>query len=201
MRTRKILLLASMALATVALAGPANASAAKWLHEGKPVEEKVDKTVKLTGTLTFIVEPGTSVKCQAHPIQTITGPNNSEFTSYGITTESCIASGTYQGCKMTEDHKPGPGGSPLDPVNATTFIVTNFMLTGKFKCGSELLEEELAFSFSFGEVIATPDVPKAMKSLELLGEGTITMGEEETSGELEGELEYVGADSGTYGIG
>ena len=202
MTLNKPLLVAALALAIIGVIAPAYASAAEWLDEGKPIKEKEHKVAELTGSLTFIIEPGTSVKCEAHPQQTILGPNNSRFTQYGITTTKCGASGTYQGCKMTQDHQPaGPQSSALDPVSATTFIVTDFTLTGTFSCSSPLLEEEIGFSFSFPEVVVTPDVPKKMSFLELFGEGSITMGEEETAGIIEGELGYSGEDAGTYGIG
>jgi len=196
MSIKKILLLSTMALALGALIAPAYASAVGWLHEGKPVKEGSDETIELTGTLTWVIA-GAHVECKAHPTLTVTGPNEAEFTKIGITTSTCKGTGFMAGCSMALD-KPTNFPWAAHPISTTEFAITDFTPDGLWKC--KLKESEL--NFDFPEVIATPDVPAAMNSVSLAGEGTaIYEGSTELEAQMSGELAVTGGAAGKYGIG
>jgi hypothetical protein len=108
MTFKKMLLLASMALAAIAFSVPASASALEWTHNGAEFEGEVEDT--LSGSLFFgNPEAGqTKFGCNLH-IGIIAHGGTTTSTSGNIsrTTETCAGEGAFTGCELVEDETTG----------------------------------------------------------------------------------------------
>jgi hypothetical protein len=108
MTFKKMLLLASMALAAVAFSVPASASAQEWTHNGASFIGH--KTDTLTGKISFgNPAPGANkFGCVAHAGLTVFGGSTTgEIENFLPTTSTCTGEGIFAGCQLIEDETTG----------------------------------------------------------------------------------------------
>jgi hypothetical protein len=193
MTLKKMLILASMALAAVAFAAPASASAATWVHWTEGEEESVSTiTEDFTGFAKFSVvgAEGNNFGCTVHAHVNGTtegGVAHATVTSFEITTSTCKGEGTFTGCELESDSTTTPW--TVD-VSSTDFVVTNVGITNNFK--NCLVPPA---NLSFPEVTASPE-PEATKinCLKLSGNGLNASAVIKASGTL------CAYHEGTYGV-
>lgn len=106
-RTRKALLLASMALVVTAFAVPASASAAwNWTQEGKQVKEGTNGlTFPFEGRVGWSLPYGESnlisIFCTVKATIAAEGPNKAQITEWDPREETCEGGGAYASCYVT----------------------------------------------------------------------------------------------------
>jgi len=129
---KKMLLLASMALAASAVAIPAVASAEEWGHEGNPIEAPV--TIHLTGNIKFEqTGPGSpSMSCPVTANIKLTPGTTGHVTNFGVTnTAGCTGGGALAGCQVESVTSTASEASPWSAtlsggaVGINGFDVTN----------------------------------------------------------------------------
>jgi hypothetical protein len=89
------------AMATLALAAPAFASAAEWQHNGKPLAEPT--AIELNGKLGTSYDKS-GVECPIHAVGTLSKGNTGQLTSVDVDGTSeypCYTWGAYTHCKIT----------------------------------------------------------------------------------------------------
>jgi hypothetical protein len=173
---KKMMLLAGMALALVAFAGTASASAASWVHwttiEGVEEHTTIEAFEEdFTGFAQFAAEaaPANNFGCVVHAhlvASTVNGEAHGEITSFEVTTETCKGEGAFAACKLKADSSTVPW--TVD-VNTSDLTITGVGITNQYE------GEKCPFtgsSLSFPEITATPD-PEATRinCLTLEGKG------------------------------
>ncbi len=110
MKLRKMMLLAGMALAAIAFAVPASASAASthWTDDDVVVDPGVNITAPFEGFLKFTVAPPfvpvhSTFGCQVTIKVNVTGPTAAQITEFRPTTTVCEGTGIFSGCQLEED--------------------------------------------------------------------------------------------------
>jgi hypothetical protein len=190
MSIKKMLLLASMALAAVAFAAPAGASAAEITHEGVPVGAgtEVDMSGTARFTSTIIVPSG--IECDVHA--TLTADNSETGkTAFDVTEESCEGFGFLSGCEV-ESTELTNNPWVTHVASANTLSITNVVIHGVND--PECFLEEVTLDFPV--ITATVDDPEAISSVTISGTGKAN----ELSSTASGSLSVVGGDAGTYAI-
>jgi hypothetical protein len=122
---KKMMLLASMALAAVAFAVPASASALEWTDNGSAFEGTASDT--LTGFFGFgNPEPGkTKFGCVVHFGFSVTGGSTTgSLNSYTPTTATCKGEGAFTGCELVEDATTIPAGTAIHITGTNSATVT-----------------------------------------------------------------------------
>jgi hypothetical protein len=192
---KKTILLASLALAAVAFAAPAPASAQGTLFDnGNPVPTGNHVTLELTGVIAFdFPELASSFGCVAHPEITLKAghPSTGAVEAFNLTTEECEGTGLLEGCELASDMT---NKSAVD-VSATSLTITGFEFTQLFKEGCIVP----ASLWTFPAITAIPNNANAISILSLSGEGI-----SDVTGlviQVTGTLQIVGGAAGTYGIG
>jgi hypothetical protein len=108
MAFKKMLLVASMALAAIAFSVPASASALDWTHEGGPFSGT--RSDGLTGKLSF-GNPALGQNkfgCIVHISLTANGGSTTgSITSFDHTTSTCTGEGSFAGCEVVDDQTTG----------------------------------------------------------------------------------------------
>jgi hypothetical protein len=191
MKVRKLFLL--MAVAVAVLAVPASASAAEFLHEGKPFKEHVE--MKLTGG--EVIETGGGVMLCESNLTITTEGGSSGVASYEVKPASCTGlAGNLEGCTVSEAKSTGTPWT-VD-VNAADLTATGFKVDYTFAKGCPVGTIEV----SFPELTLVPF--EEASSINLFEWST------EGPGKVDGkaaEIGYFGSASfpeeefGTYGIG
>jgi hypothetical protein len=188
MNFSKVLLFGCVAVLALALAGPANAAAAEWTHEGAPLEEHVE--IGLFGSEIFITEAGGMI-CEVDATLTTEGGESGQITNYE-TTKCMGLFGELAGCTVATTEQPG-GPWPVD-VTGNDLTVTEATLLRTFNegCPVETIESTLP------ELTMTTPEPEAISELEYFGSGSASI-----NGGPVGEYEVIGSwfAAGTYGIG
>jgi hypothetical protein len=188
--TKKMMLLA-MAVAAIAFAVPAGASASgHFLHNEGPLEGEIEEG--LEGTLSFTTAIGTGMACDAHPVLHLT-TNGGTVTDLGLTTETCVGQGFFAGCTLSahEIH----GGNSVTPTSDAIHI-NDLVLTNTYAGPCALGGSSSTLTFN---VVATPNNPKSITSLTLAGPGTAHTAFGSLGATASGALE---ADNpGTIGLG
>ncbi len=110
MTLRKMMLLAGMALAAIAFAVPASASAASthWTDDHEVVSSPANITAPFEGFLKFTVAPPfvpvhSTFGCQVTIKVNVTGPTAAQITEFRPTTTECLGTGVFTGCQLEED--------------------------------------------------------------------------------------------------
>ena len=194
MKIRKIVVLASLAVAAAVFAVTAGASASVWLHEGEPLEEHVE--IGLSGGQVFEV-PGSGVLlCPVHATLTTEGGSTGQITEWEVASEGCLASGQFAGCEATASEAQGlPWAVDVDSASLT---ITGSDISRGFAPGCALESVE----FTTPEIAVTSETPGEISEVEFIGEGTADL---EPGGEVAyrtfGSFTVDGAAAGTYGIG
>ena len=197
MSIKKMLLVASMALAAVAFAAPGMASAAEWTHEGEPLAEEV--TVQFEGTAKFEDQEGNGVECtDAYADVDLEPGSTGKVTSFGPTNVSnCHVLGSLGSVCSLEEVTSLALPWEVD-VNAANFTITGVHIinhmSGGFFCEVAIgSAKEITLS---GNVTATPDNTAAISSITLSGSLSSSLG---GSVVVSGTMQ--GTPAGTYGIG
>jgi hypothetical protein len=195
MKLRKLFLLMLAAVAAVAaLAVPASASAAVWLHEGKPFEEHVE--MNLSGGDT--IEAGGNVLLCFSSSGTITTEGGSTGQlSYEVNPESCIGlAGEIEGCTATEVSTTGTPWTlhvNAEDVTATAVEVEYLLDPG---CSVQ------SIGVDFPELTLVPEPnPEAFNLFRWSQAGPGEVDGEPTEVEYFGSLSLAEEELGTYGIG
>jgi hypothetical protein len=193
MTLRKMGLLSAMALAALAFAIPASASAGMFLHEGAPIAaggetETFEGTVEFTG----------GVHCENAVAEVHITTNSASVESFEA--EGCNTIETIKavGCNLTSETAPlatfaGPNtgeGWPVD-VGATSFTITSPVIDNPMAAGCMFGAN---IKVTGGEVIATPTNSEEIGEVGLSGTVTTTIGNAAVHGTL------FAAVPGTYGL-
>ncbi len=210
MSTKKIMLLGSMALALVALAVPASASAVHVTDQGKEVH---NKTFELTSTTTAggVVDKtkfealGSGIECVIHVVVKV-DTTTITVQSFTVTTSTCASFGNpYSNCEIETD-EPTPATFAVS-VDATQFTITAGKIDGNLKTKPGAPEPcfttQNDITVGSKGVTMTPDSVSAIKVLTLGGELRVDTALNPNPGSKAtavGALEVVGADAGTYEI-
>lgn len=194
---KKTLLLAVAAVAAMALAVPALASAS-WTHEHEPITSQ--KTVTFAGNAQFVAAGlGAGFNCtNTHADVDLLPGETGEITSFEATEaeSKCDPVGLFStlGCKIssvTSENLPWV----VHIINEEKLLITNVKITNHLVpglCTSIIGTQTIVLE---GNVTATPDDPDEVHSVELSGELTSSLGENVT---VSGTLNA--SPSGTYGI-
>jgi hypothetical protein len=179
MSIRKAMLLASMAVAAVAFAAPAGASASgMFLNNGEEITEPIE--VEFTGTVGYGGAAGSFV-CGVHPVLTVS-TNSATINTLGLTTTDCNGTGGFAHCHLSEASPTS--GSTLTPT-ATKIDLQGLKLfkryttgdpgtgigTSETPCGVASFPGGLELTFE--NVSLTPDNPEAITSLTPSGNGVL----------------------------
>lgn len=183
MKSKKLLLLAVLALAVGLLGANASAaSAAVWKHGGSNLAKHTE--IGLTGGEVF--ESGTSgMSCEVFATITTSGGSTGTIKKWEV--KNCGgAFGELAGCQVTATE---PKNLPWTiDVNATDISVTGMKIRRTFKAGCKISEIEKSVTMTM-----TPDVLGAITSFEFTGSTT--------GYKAFGSLTVNAPNSGTYGIG
>jgi hypothetical protein len=192
---KKMMLLSSMALAAVAFAVPASASAqALWAHDGVPLSHE---TVTFSGFAEFhlIDSPvPASFGCVVHATVTIYNDPEAhgDVTDFEVTTETCEGTGVLKGCQLIGHSNTAEGaGSWTVDVTTEHFTITNVQITDAFNEGCAAPGAILHFP----EITAAPDNAEEISSVTISG-----LGESTGSGRAEATGTLTADQPGTYGI-
>jgi hypothetical protein len=196
MTLKKMLILASMALAVVAFVAPASASAARWVHWEAGVETTVETiTEDFTGWAEFHPTgvASTNFGCEVHAHvtgSTTAGVAHGKVTSFEITTSTCKGEGGFTGCELKSHTNTAAANPWTVHVNTNDFVITNVSIQNEYK-GCLVPPANL----SFPEITAEPE-PEATKinCLTISGAGLNISTAIEATGEL------CAYHEGTYGI-
>lgn len=193
MSFRKVVLLAGVALATVAFSFPASASATgTWTDEEEAL--KKNATIELVGTASVISETW-SIECPLDVEGTlIAGGGAGTINRFEFTTSGCKLTGTLKECEVA-DHEthtlPASLEATTNDIDITGAIQLTFFFDHKCAQGPTPIVIQ--------SITALLDNPTTISSVSLSGQGTI-FGEKELEVELLGELEMVGGAAGRYGV-
>lgn len=121
---KKMMLLAGMALAAIAFAVPASASALEWTDNGSPVAEEVEE--EFAGRISFGNPlPGqTKFGCDVDVGVTVDPEGHATVTTFDITTSTCEGVLGFAGCELIEDSVTGLPAT-LGIVNTNTVAITS----------------------------------------------------------------------------
>lgn len=194
MNSEKILLLACMAVATITLSGPAGASAAVWLHEGVPLEQKA--VLGLSGGEIFQIGEADGMSCAAQAELLTEGGNTGKITAFEISKEGCFGFGKFGECELVR--APALGLPWLVHVNATDLTITGGKIRRIFNAGCPIGE----VLSTVGSLTTALSEPTEIAVLEFFGEGIAHISPGSTTGYTTfGSFEVEGENAGTYGIG
>jgi hypothetical protein len=187
MSIKKMLLLASMALAAIAFAAPA-AAQAEWTHDHEPLSEPA--TIHFHGDARFFVPFVGSFGCEVHGTMEATPGDEAHVTQFTPYTNTCSGTGALTGCQLEKHSATVPWDAHANTTSGD-ITVTNATLFNNYVPGSCLFGTETSH-LEFDEVTLTPDNADTINSVELSGVDN-TLG-----AEASGTLDVTPA--GTYGI-
>lgn len=195
MRRVKITLGAGLvlAIAIAVLSGPASASASVWLHEGKPLSEA--KEFSLRGGEVIQVPAGAFL-CNAEATMTTEGGSTAEITAYDVELNSCSSLlGEFNGCEVTAATVEG---LPWDvTVNSVDLTVGKVGISYSFDEACPIHKVETGFP----GVTLTLEEPQAIRNFNFSQEGVGKVDGEEGWLIDSGILQLPEEEFGTYGIG
>jgi hypothetical protein len=209
---KKLLMLATMAVATAAVAAPSMASASEFKHEGNAIT--ATKETKLTGTIGFSSPGVGTFECEMHPtISFHAGGASATIISLGLTTDRCRGTGAFAHCQLAEHAVTA--GSSVTPGPADLNL-NNFRLFKRYVTGDPGVNEGTSttpcplaglpagLEFEAEEITLTPDNSSAISEIsEISGEGAINAIGVGVIAEIEvyGELTVEAGTEETIGIG
>jgi hypothetical protein len=186
MSIKKMALLASMALALVAFAAPATASALEWKHEGKKLA--ANASISFTGPVGFTSAFG-NVSCEtAHGTGVIKPGTTGTITAFDGT--NCKGSGLLTGCTVDDTALGLPWVTHI--TGAKTFSITGVKIKNVFTDDPFCVVDETTLE---GSITATVDNAAAISSATLSGTLNSSLGTVNVNGTLQG------TPAKTYGIG
>lgn len=199
---KKTLLLASMALAVVAVAAPASALAG-WTHEGKELEGE--------GHLTFagpaeFEAPAAGAGAEAELNATVILEEGSTGKVTSVSASDCTGTGNFfpLTCTSTFEATKGTGWAPVSSTDpwivhcnpGGTITITHIRITNRYYSPLDPDHTEVkATSVLTGDIIVTPHDPSAISTVTLSSENAVVAGVGAAT--VGGELTATPA--GTYG--
>ncbi len=197
MKLRKLSLL-TVAAAVAALAVPASASAAEWLHEGKPFKEQVE--MKLAGgEFIEIGEAGEKdvMLCESSNLTISTEGGSTGQASYEVKPASCFGlAGRLEGCTATAVKTTGtPWALTVNAADVTAEGVgVNYTLSAG--CAIKTIE------VSFPKLTLTPrEEPSSIDFFQWNTEGSGKVNGETAKIAYFSSQSFPEAEAGKYGIG
>ena len=180
-------------VAIAALVAPASASAAVWLHEGKPLGEAAE--LSLRGGEVIQVPAGAFL-CNAEATMTTAGGSTAQITAYTVELSSCSGLlGEFNGCEVTAATVENLPWSIT--VNSTDLTAAEVAISYSFDEACPIQEVET----SFPQVTLTPEEPGAIRYFNFSQEGVGKVDGEEGWLIDSGVLQLPEEEFGTYGIG
>jgi len=168
MTIREMLLLTVVALAAVAFAAPASASAnpLTWKDNGVVLKPKEHATLTFTGQ--FYIEYLASLNtfsCETNITLTAEGGHTGTITKVEVKTDKCTATGKFANCTLEDDEIKN---LPLVVHTTTTdFEITGAILRFKFVGGTGCAYSEA--NLIFKNITATPNKLDPIGSITLFG--------------------------------
>jgi hypothetical protein len=163
---KKMMLLAGMALAVVAFAVPASASAAgyHWTDNHKVVAAGSNITAPFEGKLKFTVNAPihSTFECEVTIKVNVTGPTAASITEFAPTTTKCTGTGFFINCQLLVDKSNVPwsitntdvSGLPVLDIKKTVPAPGNITTFNEYhSCAAGALP---ATHVEFKEIVATP---------------------------------------------
>jgi hypothetical protein len=178
---KKMMLLASLALAALAFAVPASASASGHFTDNHgPVTGSV--TASFSGPATFVVPNVASYECIVHATVTVETAGGT-IKSFEPTKNTCVGGGALTNCELTSATATGE----LTPT-ATDIDIKNFTLLNTFASPCPI-----PVVHATGELTAIPDNTTTISELTVEGSLAITGGGTmEVHAELSTETPTIG---------
>lgn len=166
MGAKRIVLLACVALAAVAMVAPASASAeAKWTHDFELLQK--DAKVALSGRVGFVEAEKAGYDCEVEVSATLKG-NSSTGTvdEFKNKLETCKGTGLLAGCEVVKETIKGLPWT-MHVTTEADIVITNVEVGYQFNptCPFGAAENKYA------EVTAVPDNAGAIETLTLSGAG------------------------------
>ncbi len=190
---KKMLMIASMALAVVALAAPASALA-NWTHEEKELEENA--------TLTFSGPAGFAcAACEAGADAELTAEITLEAGSLTgkvtkVSAANCIGTGKLANTTCTSTFEGLPWTVHANPLTGK-LTITNIKITNNYwAINVPHTEKPLSTTVLTGNIVATPNSAASISTVTLAGEGTVVNGVAPAT--VSGDL--AASPAGTYGF-
>lgn len=122
---KKMTLLAGMALAAIAFAAPASASALEWTHNGEEFEGTLEDTLNGTLWIGNMMPGGNNFGCQIQVNLQVTGGSSSAtISSFSPKTKTCQGSGWYVNCEIAEDNITLPVNMTVDIVGTNQVTIS-----------------------------------------------------------------------------
>jgi hypothetical protein len=182
-----------VAVAIAALAGPASASASVWLHDGEPLNEA--KELSLRGGEVIQVPAGAFL-CNAEATMATEGGSTAQITAYNVELSSCSGLlGEFNGCEVTAATVEN---LPWDvTVNSVDLTAEEVGISYSFDEACPIHKVETAFP----EVTLTLEEPEAIRNFNFSQEGVGKADGEEGWLIDSGILQLPEEEFGTYGIG
>jgi len=186
---KKMMLLAGMALAVVAVAAPA--AQANWTHSGEELESNA--TVGLSGSMNIEVPGVAGAHSEVHIGLTLKSGSTGTVTSYSDT--KCTGTAQLNGLRCTVTAENLPWLAHIDPF-VGKIRVTNIKLTHHYY---SILDPghvtSLTTTVTTGNVLLDPDSRTGFSVFDFEGEGTLINGNPAVIGGSVGV-----SPAGTYGI-
>lgn len=168
MSIRKMVLLACAAVATVAFAVPAAASAVEWTKETSPLTQ--NENAEFTGTAGFETPGVGGVECVVHVPVTLEPGSTGTVDDFEITTSTCEGFGIFADCELV-DHEltgmPWIMHATVQEDGTRDVDITNIVIHNEFDPECEIQNVTL----TFGSVTATPDKADPISHITLSGTG------------------------------
>jgi len=132
---KKMTLLAGMALAAIAFAVPASASALEWTDNGAAFTGTASDT--LSGFIAFGEPGGTEFGCVAEVgISATGGSANGSVTSFTPNTAECAGTGPFSGCELESDSTTGlPAAVSIVETSKLTMSNASIVIHNVYKPG------------------------------------------------------------------
>ncbi|HEX6603028.1 MAG TPA: hypothetical protein VF030_10340, partial [Solirubrobacterales bacterium] len=156
---KKVLMIASMALALVAVAAPV--ASASWLHDHKPLEENAE--VEFSGAANFAIPGVAGAEATIHVgVELEAGTTTATVTSFEAT--NCKGTGGLAGTTCTTVAEGLPWTAHIASNN--TIEITTVRLHNRYWAGPHT-GTPVATTILHGDIRATPDNAETISSVTL----------------------------------
>jgi hypothetical protein len=158
------MLLTAALAALVGLAVPAVASADKWADEGILLEAGQRIKQSYEGFLGFNTGVTGSFGCDVTITITTYGPNEAQVTSFSPTTETCVGTVAFKGCKLIKHSSDVPWNvsnvsTPLSVTKAAGNLITHSEYE-KGSCAGKQTTSHLEYASISAAVEGTSPITK-----------------------------------------
>lgn len=199
MRIKRSPLVAGVALAAIAVALPATASAFTIKDNGKILE---NAEIPLTGQVK-VQSSGTGLECTVHMTLFVNG-NTVDVTKFAITTNSCAGFGSiYAGCEMSSDKSTLPWAVTVHEENLEVpFGAIDTTLKAKPGKTCAVGENNVTLeNAGFWWINDLGKTKRPYTAVEYIAVAVMDTNLGKLMGEATGKFEFVEASAETYEIG